>query len=90
MKLFDTNVVAMSFYDKNGHLLDLNQKMKEVCEFNEERELYFRTTKLFDIPNYDFVNNLREPLHTCQHMYYSDLNLNKYIESKSDNKQYFK
>lgn len=82
-KLFDTNVVAMSLYDKNGNLLDLNQKMKELCEFEDERERYFRNIPLFDIPNYknDLDPNHPEPLLSCQHIRFPELNLYKFIES---------
>ena len=83
MKLFDTNVVAMSFYDKNGCLLDMNQKMKDLIEFNEERERFFRDANLFNVPGFQDVSifNLRESLHSCQHMRFTDLGLDKYIES---------
>ena len=33
-KMFDTNLVAMSFYDAQGTLLDLNDKMRELCQTN--------------------------------------------------------
>ena len=65
MKLFDTNVVAMSFYDKNGCLLDMNQKMKDLIEFNEERERFFRDANLFNVPGFQDVSSLRRSWSTC-------------------------
>ena len=82
--IFDTSLIAMSFYDKNGWLIDLNQKMRELCEFDEEGERYFRSTSIFDTP---YFHGLLEPqtkeqLHVCQHMYYPELGIDKYIELK--------
>ena len=33
-KLFDNSLVAMSFYDKDGYLLDLNERMRQLCGFD--------------------------------------------------------
>ena len=66
-KMFDTNLVAMSFYDANGKLLDINQKMREFCEINDKNEQYYRTTLLFDFPSIKgiYLPGTREILHTC-------------------------
>lgn len=82
MQLFDTNLVAMSFYDKDGYLIDLNQKMHEVCENSEEVERYFRSVRLFDVPvlKNDFIPTSTDSFHTCQHMRLADLNVDKYVE----------
>ena len=79
--IFDTSMIAMSFYDKNGMLLDLNQKMRELCAFDHV-EKYFRETNLFDNPYFrdDLDPNLQEQFHVCQHMYYPENGLDKYLE----------
>lgn len=84
MKLFDTNILAMSFFDKDGYLIDLNQKMKELYEVDEEREQLIRATRLFDIPNLKglLTPDFRESFHICQHMRFSDLNIEKYVEMR--------
>lgn len=83
MLAFDTNLMAMSFYDAKGRLVNLNQKMRELCEFNEESERYFRSHRLFDDPFVRdfFSQNSRESYHTCGHMCYPELGIDKYIES---------
>ncbi len=43
--------LAMSFYDKEGFLIDTNDTMKELCEFDKaENERFFRQSNMFDIP----------------------------------------
>ncbi len=81
-KMFDTNLVAMSFYDANGKLLDINQKMHEFCEVTDRNEQYFRTTSLFDFSNLKgvYLPGSREILHTCQHIYEPQMGLDKYTE----------
>ena len=82
-KVFDSNLMAISFYDADGWLIDLNQKMRELCEFNEERERYFRKGNLFDD---DFVKDFFSKetglvYHVCGHLKYPELGIDKYIES---------
>lgn len=83
-QMFNTNLMPMSFYDINGVPLDVNTKMQQLCEFEKGTEAFFRNTKLFDLPlfkgQYDVGN--RDIVHVCQHMYYPEFNINKYIEFK--------
>ena len=82
MKVFETNLVAMSFYDGDGKLIDVNDKMRQLCNFDEAGELLFRNARLFDIPLFkgDFTPNSHEYFHACQHMHYADAGIDKYIE----------
>ena len=81
--MFDRLLIPMSFYDKDGRLVDANAKMIELCEINNEtRRNYFWETLLQDTHLIvdDFDHNSPEIFHTCQHMYYPELNIDKYIE----------
>ena len=81
-KMFDTNLVAMSFYDANGTLLDFNEKMHELCQMNRPDSQYFISATLYSLPNIKgvFMPGSREIMHVCQHLYEPQLNLDKYIE----------
>jgi signal transduction histidine kinase len=81
-KMFDTNLVAMSFYDANGTLLDLNRKMYELCKIDSKSEQYFRQSPLFSFPNLKgiYLPGSRETMHVCQHLMEPELGLDKYIE----------
>ena len=83
MKVFDTNLMAMSFYDAGGRLIALNEKMRNLCEFNEERERYFREEPIFDDPLVKpyFEQGGTGIYHVCGHMNYPELGLDKYVES---------
>ena len=80
--IFDTNLIAMSFYDADGHFINLNNNMRNLCEFDEKSEMYFRETSLFDtsLIRGDYLPGSREVFYTCQHMSYPELGLDKYIE----------
>ena len=82
MKMFDTNLVAMSFYDKDGMLIDVNDNMRHLCEFDEEGEKYFRQTRLFDAPliKDPFDPSGHDNCHVGQKMHYPDIGIDKYIE----------
>ncbi len=48
-----TNIpsLSMSFYNKKGELIAVNDSMKELCEFNKpENERFFRLSNMFEIP----------------------------------------
>ena len=82
MNIFQTNIVAMSFYDKDGNLIDLNDNMRKLCEINEQTEAWFFKTPLFETALFkdQFPRNSREQFHACQHTYMPQLGINKYIE----------
>jgi signal transduction histidine kinase len=79
-KMFDTNLVAMSFYDANGTLLDYNRNMAE--QLDSRGEEFFRAHALFDIPHLKgvYLPGSREPMHVCQHIDNPQLGLDRYVE----------
>ena len=81
-QMFDTNLIAMSFYDANGNLLDLNRKMYELCKMDSESEQYFRKNPLFNFPNLKgvYLPGSRETMHVCQHLSEPQLGIDNYIE----------
>jgi len=81
-KAFDISLVAMSFYDPSGQLLDINERMKQIINENEETIDYFYTTNLFEAPLFVGVlmPGMTEVVHACQHMYYPEMGLDKFLE----------
>ena len=83
MKMFDSSLIAMSFYDKGGRLINLNENMKKLCGLDEETLKFFWTTNLFDTDTFKDVDvNSRDNFHTCSHMYFPALGLDKYVEQR--------
>ena len=82
MKMFDSTLLAMSFYDKEGRLINLNENMKRLCGLTEQRLKYFWTTRFFDTDMLkgDFDPASLDDFHICQHMHYPDIGLDKHIE----------
>ena len=83
-KMFESTLLAMSFYDKDGHLLDLNDKMRELCGISDQMLDYFKTVNLFDAAMVKDVltPGTTENFHVCQHMYYPNIGLDKYAEMR--------
>ncbi len=81
-KVFQTNLIAMSFYDRHGKLIDINDKMQKLCGFDKMGESFFREVALFDNPTIkgEYLLGSREQFHFCQHMYYPELGLDRYVE----------
>ena len=82
IKAFEVSLIAMSFYDADGHLLSMNEQMRKVVGVDDANLQFFYGTLLFDAPLFcDFLYpGMRETVHACQHMYYPDIHLNKYLE----------
>ncbi|MBQ9666455.1 MAG: transporter substrate-binding domain-containing protein [Bacteroidaceae bacterium] len=81
--LFNTSNIAISFYDRDGWLIMLNDKMKELCGFsNPDNERFWRTMNMHDVPLFrdayppDSTHNLE----VCQVMDYPELGIKNYIE----------
>jgi PAS domain-containing protein len=83
-RIFDSALVAMSFYDTEGHLIDLNRKMRELCEIDEADSGRFLSTNLFDFPllKGDFDPHGVDFMHVCQHLSYPEVGIDKYIECR--------
>ena len=81
-KIFQSNIIAMSFYDASGKLIDFNDSMRELCVFTEESEAYFRKTCMFDAPSLqnDFDRTSKHSFHVCQRMYYPEIGIDKYLD----------
>ena len=82
LKAFDNSLVAMSFYDAKGKLLDMNERMNEIVGVNDENLKFFKDTILFEAPLFQGIlfEGMREAVHACQHMYYPEIHLDKYLE----------
>ena len=80
--MFRNGIVAMSFYAKDGALIDVNKRMADLCDFDKEGEQYFRNMNLFDIPliKGQYQKGDKESFHVCQRMFYPEIGLYKYIE----------
>ena len=77
-------LVAMSFYNKEGFLIDLNDNMKKLCAIDRDLNAarFWDTVSIFDVPLFRNVISPsdREDVHFCQHMDYPELGIDKYIE----------
>lgn len=84
MKVFETNMMAMSLHDANGYMIHMNQRMRDLLEITPEREQFFRKVSFLEDP---FLkggadqNNL-DSYHVCGRMLYPEWNLDKYIETR--------
>ena len=87
IKIFETNIVAMSFYNGEGYLIDLNDNMRQICgitEDNKDAETWFYKTRLFDAPLFkdQYLPYSREQFHACQHTYIPSLGIDRYLEMR--------
>lgn len=55
--IYEQSIIGLAFYDKDGHLLNVNKKMREILKFQSEDDPFYYGNSLFDLPTF------REVLH---------------------------
>lgn len=80
--IFDHSLIAMAFYSPEGLIIDLNQNMRDLCEYKRLGERLFKS-RFLDLPGIkgEFDPN-GDIFHTCQWMVYPHIGLDKVIELK--------
>lgn len=82
-RLSNIPFIAMSFYNKGGWLMDLNDSMKELCGMDDpETKRFWESVCMFDVPLFRNVYSPdnRDDLLVCQHMEYPEMGIDRYIE----------
>ena len=77
--------IAMSFYDKDGWLIDLNDNMRLLCGMTDEHpenKRFWETVCMFDVPLFRniYSPDNRNDMLVCQHMDYPEMGIDRYIE----------
>ena len=77
--------IAMSFYDKDGWLIDLNDNMRQLCGMTDdqpENKRFWETVCMFDVPLFRniYSPDSRNDMLVCQHMDYPEMGIDRYIE----------
>ena len=83
-KTFELSLVGLAFYDKEGHLLTVNQKMREILKFQSEYDPYYFEKTLYDMPTFrDVLSNRHvEELYFCSKSIIMDRDVNCYTEMR--------
>lgn len=84
MRMFETNLIAMSFYNKEGVLLDINESMKRLCGYDNPNEHLFQTLNMFEMSTIKdkYEKGSKENFHVCQHVQRPENGFDKYLEIK--------
>ena len=83
-KTFEQSLVGLAFYDKEGHLLTANQKMREILKFQSEDDPYYYENTLYDMPTFRNVLSNRhiEELYFCSKSVIIERGVNCYTEMR--------
>lgn len=81
-KMFEQSIVGLAFYDKNGHLLAVNEKMREILKFQSDDDPYYYDNTLFELPPFlDLLNHHQvEELYLCGKSVIVDRGVSCYTE----------
>ncbi len=84
--LSNVPLVALSFYDSEGSLIELNDAMKSLCGISDrtpQAKRFWEALNLFDVTNFGgiYLPGRRESILYCHRLYYPNLHIDKYVES---------
>ena len=81
MKVFQTCLMPLSFYDAQGRLLAYNDKMRELCAMDIIGDTMFYQTALKDMPllKDNFNPESHDEFYACQHFVIPQAGIDKYI-----------
>lgn len=79
---FEQSIIGLAFYDKDGNMLAVNRKMREILKFQSGDDPYYFKNTLFDMPTFrDVLNNRRvEELFFCTKSVIIERSVNFYSE----------
>lgn len=80
--MFEQSIIGLAFYDKDGHLLTANKKMRDILKFQSEEDPLFYKTSLFDMPSFRnlLYNRHVEDLYFCTKSIIIERGVNCYTE----------
>lgn len=80
--VFEQSITGLAFYDKEGHLLTANKKMRELLKFQSEDDPFFYKNTLFDMPTFRplLYNRHVEDLYFCTKSIIIERGVNCYTE----------
>ena len=83
-RIFEQSLIGLAFYDKDGRLLTTNKKMREILNFQSEKDPYYYEKSLFDMPTFrDFLSNRHvEELYFCTKSIIIERGVNCYTEMR--------
>ena len=81
-KTFEQSLVGLAFYDKDGHLLTANERMREILKFQSEDDPFYFEKTIYDMPSFrDILSNHHiEELYLCSKSVILERDVNCYTE----------
>ena len=81
-KLFEQSIVGQAFYNKEGHLLTANQKLREILKFKTDDDPFYHQYTLFDIPTFRYIlhTDITDDLYFCTRTVIYERDVNCFTE----------
>jgi len=80
--MFEQSIIGLAFYDKDGNLLTANRKMREILKFQTEKDPYYYSHSIYDLPTFRHILDNRnvEDLYFCTKSIVIERGVNCYTE----------
>ncbi len=80
--MFEQSIIGLAFYDKDGNLLTANRKMREILKFQTEKDPYYYSHSIYDLPTFRHILDNRnvEDMYFCTKSIVIERGVNCYTE----------
>ena len=80
--IYEQPIVGLAFFDKDGYMMNVNQKTREIMKFQSESDPYYYDTPLFDVSIFHELISKRQTddLFFCTKCVILERNVNFYAE----------
>lgn len=81
---FEQSIVGLAYYDKDGHLLTVNERMRKILNFQSKHDPYYYSRTLYEMPTFRTLlnNNVVEDLYFCTKSVIIERGVNCYTEMR--------
>ena len=82
-KIYEQPIVGLAFFDKDGRLLNVNEKTREIMHFLSEKDPFYFDRSIFEMPSFRecLKNNKLDDTSFCAKTVIPERGVNCYIEN---------
>ena len=82
LTMFEESIVGLAFYDKDGNLLRANNKMREILKFQSEKDPYYYSHSIYDLPTFRNIldNKKIDDMYFCAKSFILERGVNCHTE----------
>jgi len=81
--IYEQPIMGLAFFDKDGHLLNVNEKTREILKFQSEKDPFYYDRTIYEMPSFrEYINKKNiEDLSFCSRTVIPERGVNCFTET---------